>query len=245
MTGAAIVSRGLVRAFGRTRALDGFDLDVRGGEILGLIGPNGAGKSTFIRVVAGLLAPDEGSVSVLDRRPGRRVAANIGYMTQAPALYDDLSIRENLEFFGRIYGMQRADIRASADELLGLLTLTDKTDQPIRELSGGQRQLANLACALIHGPSIILLDEPTVGIDPVLRRSLWSYFAGLRTDGATIVVTTHVLEEADRCDRVAFVSDGRVTAVDPPDELRRRAGVHAMEDAYLAFRDARHGGDVP
>ena len=241
MTGSAIVSSGVVRTFGRLRALDGFDLEVRRGETLGLIGPNGAGKSTFIRVVAGLLAPTEGSVSVLDRPPGRQIASHIGYMTQAPALYDDLSVRENLEFFGRIYGIQLGDIRRRTVELLGLLTLSDKIDQPIRELSGGQRQLTNLACALIHEPSIILLDEPTVGIDPVLRRTLWSYFAGLRDEGATIVVTTHVLEEADRCDRVAFVSDGRVTAVDSPDELRRRSGADALEDAFLVFRDAGEG----
>jgi len=232
----AISAVGLRRSFGRVRALDGMDLEVRTGEILGLIGPNGAGKSTFIRVVAGLLNVDDGTVRVLGETPGRRVAADIGYMTQAAALYEDLSVRENLSFFGRVYGLTKDRARERGDELLTMLRIQVKAESPVRELSGGQRQLANLACAMVHAPRLLLLDEPTVGIDPELRRELWTEFGTLRALGTTILVTTHVMDEADRCDRVAFVAEGRVLDVGAPDELRARGGVSSIEEAFLRLR---------
>ena len=219
------------------RALDGFTLEVNRGEVLGLIGPNGAGKSTFIRMVAGLLAPGAGEIRVLGETPGRRVAGRLGYMTQSAALYDDLSVRENLAFFGRIYGMSSVATRARTDELLGMLRLTDKTDRPVHELSGGQKQLANLACAMVHTPALLLLDEPTVGIDPELRRDLWRRFAETRDAGATILVTTHVMDEADRCDRIAFVAEGRVLDVGTAGELRARTSADSIEAAFLRLRD--------
>jgi ABC-2 type transport system ATP-binding protein len=233
----AIRSQGLRHAFGSVRALDGFSLEVHRGEVLGLIGPNGAGKSTFIRAVAGLIAPDDGDISVLGERPGRRVADRVGYMTQSAALYDDLSVRENLAFFARVYGMSPSDTRTRTDELLGMLRLTDKTDRPVHELSGGQKQLANLACAMVHRPTLLLLDEPTVGIDPELRRDLWVRFAEARDAGATILVTTHVMDEADRCDRIAFVADGRVLDVGTAEELRERNASDSIEAAFLRLRD--------
>jgi ABC-2 type transport system ATP-binding protein len=235
---SAIRAEGLVKTFGRVRALDGLSIEVRTGEILGLIGPNGAGKSTFIRTVVGLLAPTEGTVEVLGGRPGPEVAPRIGYMTQSAALYDDLSVRENLGFFGAVYGLRRHDARAREDDLLALLRLSDDVDRPVRDLSGGQRQLANLACAMIHGPSLLLLDEPTVGIDPELRRRLWIEFGSLRDGGATILVTTHVMDEADRCDRVAFVADGRVLDVGMAAELVARHGATSVEDAFLRLRES-------
>jgi ABC-2 type transport system ATP-binding protein len=235
-TDLAVRSSGLVRSFGDVDALDGFDLDVRTGEILGLVGPNGAGKTTFIRVVAGLLAPDEGEIEVLGRKPGRVTAADVGYMTQAAALYEDLSLRENLGFFGRVYGLSRAQVDERSAELVSLVHLEGDEDRPVRQLSGGQRQLANLTCAMVHGPTLLLLDEPTVGIDPVLRRSLWERFASLRDAGTTILVTTHVMEEATRCDRVAFVNAGAVLTVGTPDEVSA-PGDGSIEDAFLAFRD--------
>jgi ABC-2 type transport system ATP-binding protein len=237
MDDVAIHASDLAHAFGPVRALAGFTLDVRHGEVLGLIGPNGAGKSTFIRAVAGLVGPDAGEIVVLGERPGRAVADRVGYMTQSAALYDDLSIRENLAFFGRVYGMSNADTHSRTDELLGMLHLTEKTDRPVHELSGGQRQLANLACAMVHRPTLLLLDEPTVGIDPELRRDLWLRFAELRDTGATILVTTHVMDEADRCDRIAFVADGRVLDVGTADELRTRNASDSIEAAFLRLRD--------
>lgn len=236
MTDLAIDAYGLGKSFGTVRALDGFTLGVRTGEVLGLIGPNGSGKSTFIRTVAGLLSLDRGTVAVLGQPPGRSVANRIGYMTQSAALYDDLSVRENLSFFGRIYGLGRSTVRERTRRLSDLLRINDDVDRPVHELSGGQRQLANLACAMVHDPRLLLLDEPTVGIDPELRHRLWSEFATLQGTGTTILVTTHVMDEADRCDRVAFVADGRVLDVGTADELRRRTGADTVEEAFLALR---------
>ena len=233
--GSAIVAQGVVRSFGQLRALDGLDLEVRSGEMLGLVGPNGAGKTTFIRVVAGLLSPSAGRVLVLGQHPGRGVASLIGYMTQSPALYEDLTIVENLDFFGRVYGLARHRARARGRELLELLRLNDKANTPVRALSGGQRQLSNLAAAMIHTPRLLLLDEPTVGIDPVLRVTLWEHFRRLQASGTTLLVTTHVLDEAERCDRVAFIASGRTIAVDAPAALRERAGATTLEAAFLTL----------
>ncbi len=174
---------------------------------------------------------------MLGERPGRGVAQHIGYMTQSAALYDDLSIRENLTFFGSIYGVARPATRTRTDELLAMLRLADQADRPVHELSGGQRQLANLACAMVHRPTLLLLDEPTVGIDPELRRDLWVRFAEVRAEGATILITTHVMDEADRCDRIAFVADGRVLDVGTAAELRERTAADSVEAAFLRLRD--------
>jgi ABC-2 type transport system ATP-binding protein len=232
----AIGAEELRKSFGRVRALDGMSLDVLAGEVLGLIGPNGAGKTTFIRTVAGLVAPDAGRITVLGERPGRHVAARIGYMTQSAALYEDLSVRENLAFFGRVYGLGHDGVAERTRQLAGLLRLVEQVDRPVHELSGGQRQLANLACAMVHDPPLLLLDEPTVGIDPELRARLWDEFASLQTSGTTILVTTHVMDEADRCDRVAFLADGRVLDVGTAEELRARAGAPSIEQAFLRLR---------
>lgn len=238
MTSApAIVARTLTKRFGAVRALDGLTLQVERGEILGLVGPNGAGKTTFIRAVASLVRPDAGTLEVLGRAPGRSTAADIGYMTQSAALYDDLTVAENLDFFGRVYGLDAAATKRRSGELLGLTSLEDKADQQVHDLSGGQRQLANLACSMVHDPALLLLDEPTVGIDPDLRRTLWNRFVELRDAGATILVTTHVLEEAERCDRVAFVAEGRTTAIGTSTELRERAGTDTIEDAFVRIRE--------
>jgi ABC-2 type transport system ATP-binding protein len=235
----AIEAEGVVRTFGHLRALDGLSLTVRRGEILGLVGPNGAGKTTFIRTLAGLLRPTAGRVSVLGRAPGPRAAVDVGYMTQSAALYEDLPVLDNLVFFGRLFGMGRGEARARAGELLALVDLKGKERVPVRALSGGMRQLTNLACAMVHRPRLLLLDEPTVGIDPVLRRRLWEHFAELNAGGTTILVTTHVMEEAERCHRVALIGAGRAIAVGTPAELKAAADTRSIEEAYLVFWDRR------
>lgn len=237
----AIEARSLVRTFGALRALDGLDLEVRPGELLGLVGPNGAGKTTFIRVLAGLLRPNEGEVRVLGQRPGRIVAPAVGYMTQSPALYEDLTVRDNLVFFGRLFGLSSAQARDRATELAALVDLGGKERVPVRALSGGMRQRTNLACAMVHRPRLLLLDEPTVGVDPVLRVRLWAHFADLNRSGTTILVTTHVMDEAERCARIAFVSEGRTIATGTPGELRERSGTRTLEQAFLSFI----GGGTP
>jgi len=235
----AIEVAGLSRTFGALRALDGLDLDVDEGEMLGLVGPNGAGKTTLIRVLAGLLRPSGGTVRVLGSRPGRDVAAQIGYMTQSPALYEDLSIRDNLVFFGRLFGLSAADARTRAEEFTALVELEGRERTPVRLLSGGMRQRTNLACSMVHRPRLLLLDEPTVGVDPLLRLRLWDHFRTLNAHGTTILVTTHVMDEAERCTRVVLLSDGRSIGSGTPAELRGRAGAATLEEAFLVFRDSR------
>jgi ABC-2 type transport system ATP-binding protein len=238
----AILARDLVRTFGSVRALDGLDLEVPTGTIVGVLGPNGSGKTTFIRMLAGLLRPTAGEVRVLGRRPSLATAALVGYMTQAPALYEDLTVRENLVFFGRLFGLSSADARQRAEELTELVSLSEKARTPVRDLSGGMRQRTNLACAMIHHPRLLLLDEPTVGVDPVLRVTLWDYFRSLNADGATVLLTTHVMDEADRCDTIALIEAGRSIARGTPSELRERTGSSTIEEAYLWY--ARRGGEA-
>lgn len=243
---SAVSARGLVRTFGRVRALDGLDLSVAPGEILGLVGPNGAGKTTFIRIVAGLLRPTAGEVRVLDEHPGVHVAPNIGYMTQSPALYEDLPVRDNIVFFARLFGLSKRTARARADELIELVALRDKARTPVRDLSGGMRQRTNLACAMVHRPRVLLLDEPTVGVDPELRVGLWRRFAEMNEGGSTILITTHVMEEAARCRRVVMIADGRTIASGTPAELLRATGAETLEGAYLAFASsARPDEETP
>ena len=220
---SAIELSGVVRSFGSVRALDGLDLTVRNNEILGLLGPNGSGKTTLIRIIAGLLKANAGKVRVMgeDGQNRRRLATKIGYMTQSPALYEDLSVRENLVFFGRLYDLSRAEAARNAVELAALTSLDEKLDAPVRHLSGGMRQRTNLACALMHRPELLLLDEPTVGVDPKLRRSLWEHFHRLNEGGTTILVSTHIMDEVERCHRVAMIHQGRTIAIGPPDELCR------------------------
>lgn len=238
----AIEATGLVRAFGSLRALDGLELEVRTGEILGMVGPNGAGKTTFIRSVAGLLRPTEGTLRVLGRPPGPGVAADVGYMTQAAALYEDLPVEDNLIFFARLFGLGKDAARERAATTLRVVELAGRERTAVRNLSGGMRQLTNLACAMVHDPKLLLLDEPTVGIDPVLRGRLWDHFRDLNANGATIVVTTHVMEEAERCDRVAMIGAGRTIAVGSPADLLELANARSIEQAYLVLRDRVDGG---
>ena len=235
----AVEAEGLVRTFGHVRALDGLDLSVRTGEILGLVGPNGAGKTTLIRCVAGLLRLTAGELRVLGEHPGRDVARDIGYMTQSAALYEDLPIRDNLSFFGRLFGLSKAEIREGSARALDVVELRDKERELVRHLSGGMRQLTNLACSMVHDPKLLLLDEPTVGIDPMLRIKLWDHFARMNAAGTTMLVTTHVMEEAERCHRVAMIADGRVVAIGTPAELREAAGTPTIEEAWLVLRE-RH-----
>ena len=226
----------VVKTFGQIRALDGVTFTVSPGETFGLIGPNGSGKTTLMRLLLGLGRPTSGSVRVLGRAmPDRHVAARLGYMTQASALYGELSVRENLAFFGSLYGLSGRTLNNRIPEVLALVDLTDRAGDPVGQLSGGMRQRVSLACALTHQPRLLFLDEPTVGIDPVLRQSFWEYFARLNAQGVTILVSTHHLDEAARCHRLALLRFGKLLAVDTPDGLRRTSGEQDFEAAFLYF----------
>lgn len=236
MTAPVVVADRVTRSFGSLVALKRLSLSVRLGETYGLIGPNGSGKTTLIRLVVGLARPNSGEIRVLGRRmPDHGVAQDIGYMTQSGALYLDLTVQENLEFFGSLYGLYGTVCKARIDEVLTTVDLRDRAKSVVRTISGGMRQRLSLACALIHQPRLLVLDEPTVGIDPELRRAFWEHFAELNRQGVTILVTTHHLDEAARCHRLGLLRSGELLAEDTPTALLHQAGTDDMETAFLWF----------
>jgi ABC-2 type transport system ATP-binding protein len=225
----AVEMHDVVKSFGRLGALDGISLTVRRGEIYGLLGPNGAGKTTLIRAIVGLVRPDAGTVTVLGRpMPELAVLSRIGYMTQAAALYPDLSVEENVRFFAAINGA-----RDGVDEVLRFVELYDRRQSVVSTLSGGMRTRASMACALVHQPELLLLDEPTVGVDPQLRAQLWDRFQQMAASGTTIIVSSHVMDEAERAQRLGLILFGKLLAQGSADDLRRQAGVDRLEDAFL------------
>jgi ABC-2 type transport system ATP-binding protein len=231
-----ILATNVVKRFGKLTALDHVTLTVTKGETFGLIGPNGSGKTTLIRLLLGLGEPNEGSIRVFGRKtPDQHSALRIGYMTQSSALYNELSIQENLSFFGTLYGLRGKRLRQRIAATLELVDLTERAKSTIQTLSGGMRQRVSLACALVHEPELIFLDEPTVGIDPVLRRSFWDYFAHLNQQGITIVVSTHHLDEATHCHRLGLLRFGKLLAADTPAVLREQSGQTDFEQAFLYF----------
>lgn len=244
MAESTVLVSGLRKSFGAVRAIDGLDLEIPRGQTFGLIGPNGSGKTTLIRILAGLIRPSAGEARVFGRRmPDRSVARRIGYMTQQDALYSDLTARENLRFFGALYGLtgKRAERRVA--EVLELVELSPAAGRGVETFSGGMRQRLSLAIALLHQPPLLLLDEPTVGVDPELRRTFWGHFRDLARQGATLIISTHHLDEAERCDRVALVRLGRVLAAGRPDDLKEMAGQPTLEDAFLHFADEQRKGE--
>jgi|SRR5579864_1927550 len=230
----------LVKQFGRLRAVDNLSLTIRAGETYGLIGPNGSGKTTLIRMLVSLVRPTSGTIMVMNERiPSSKVAARLGYMTQLSALYNDLTARENLRFFCNIYGLRGKAQHQRIEEMLERVELADRADSVVSSFSGGMKQRLSLACALVHGPRLALLDEPTVGVDPELRRSFWDYFARLNREGVTIIVSTHHLDEAARCTRLGLMRTGMLLADDSPQELLRQSGQDNMEDAFLYYAQRR------
>jgi len=221
--GQAITVEGLTKTYGPITALRGADLTVPAGAVFGLLGPNGAGKSTMIKALVGALRPSAGTVRVLDRDPLRDRAAlrqAIGYMPQSPALYDDLSARANIAFFGRAHDTRLTPQRVNA--VLELTDLAARADDPVRTFSGGMQRRVSLACALVHEPRILFLDEPTAAVDLVLRARFWGAFRDLTAAGVTLFISTHLMDEALLCDRVAVVRAGTVIACDTPAALLER-----------------------
>jgi ABC-2 type transport system ATP-binding protein len=241
----------LVKTVGTLRAVDGLSMAVDRGETYGLVGPSGSGKTTLMRMLCGLTVPTAGEARLLGQvmpRDRRRVESRFGYMPQERAVYRDLSVGENLLFFGQVYGMSRSRIAARTIELLALMKLSDRSGQRADRLSGGEKQRLSLACTLMHEADALLLDEPTIGLDPALRAEFWDHFRQLAERGKTLLVSTHYLHEADRCRRVGLMQCGRFVAEGTPDELREKASERAgaavsdIEDVFLVLTRAYVGG---
>ena len=235
MEGNAIEVRDLrVRRGGRL-VLDRLSLDVRGGSVTGLLGPSGSGKSTLIRSIVGVQVVEAGVVTVLGQAAGSpSLRSRVGYVTQAPSVYGDLTVHENLLYFAQILQVPRARIA----ETIAEVDLGPQASQRVDRLSGGQRARVSLATALLNRPQLLVLDEPTVGLDPVLRRDLWRLFHSLAEGGSTLLVSSHVMDEAERCDALLLLRDGGLLGSLTPDELRERTGERDLEAAFLALAEA-------
>lgn len=239
MPGELVVrAEGLVKRFGKRTALNHLSLAVKQGQLYGLAGPNGAGKTTLIRTLCGLLRPDEGSAHLLGwQMPSSRVRSQLGYMPQDFAVYNDLSVMQNLEFFGELYSLRRAQVHRRADELLDLVQLSDRRRDRVGSFSGGMRRRVSLAISLLHRPRLAFLDEPTAGVDPKLRRSFWDYFNNLADQGVTLIVTTHLVEEALRCDAVGFLMDGSLLTEGTPEGILSQTNTTNLDDAFIELQE--------
>ena len=220
---------------GGVRAVDGVTFAVRAGQVTGLLGPSGCGKTSLIRSIVGVQVVESGQVTV-DGRPAGDASLRhrIGYVTQSPSVYDDLTVEENLRFFARVLGLDGAEV----DRCIRAVELDDHRTRMASRLSGGQRSRVSLAVALLGTPDFLVLDEPTVGLDPVLRRDLWQLFHSLADAGAAVLVSSHVMDEAERCDRLLLMRSGRILADDTPDGLLRSTGESTVEHAFLNLVDA-------
>jgi len=238
MTGAAIAVNNLDFKYGGLKVIDDMTMEIESGTSYGLLGPNGAGKTTLIRLMVGLLKPAGGSVLCLGKPPTPANAKSIGYMPQLPALYSELSVEQNIDFFGRIYGLRdRKERSQRVNEVIKVVDLWPKRKTQIMKLSGGMKQRVSLACAIVHQPPLIFLDEPTVGLDPELRVHFWEYFTDLTKAGHTLIISSHTFDDAAHCQRLAFLRLGRVVAQGTPAELRAATGTKecSLEDAFLYF----------
>jgi ABC-2 type transport system ATP-binding protein len=226
----------LKQSFGKSVVLENINLQVYRGEILGLLGPSGSGKTTLVKDIVGMNNPSNGEVKVFNTKiPSLDIVKNIGYMAQSDALYEDLTAIDNLLFFAAVYGLRGKKARDRAEEVLSLVHLEKDAKKLVHNYSGGMKRRLSLAIALIHNPELLILDEPTVGIDPVLRKEFWEEFERLRSNGTTILITTHVMDEAEHCDRLALIRNGGIIALDTPNNLKKASGEATIEGAFLFY----------
>jgi ABC-2 type transport system ATP-binding protein len=233
---AAVVVEGLRVVRGGVPVLDGLSLEVQAGSVTGLVGPSGGGKSTLMRAIVGVQRVAGGRIEVLGEPAGAEpLRRRVGYMTQAPSVYGDLSVRENLSYFARLHRVPAARV----DELIEVVSLQGFEQRVVARLSGGQRARVSLATALLGHPELLVLDEPTVGLDPLLRRDLWELFHTLAEGGRTLIVSSHVMDEAERCDGLLLLRDGELIATGTPDELRARTGERGLDAVFLRLVEQR------
>ncbi len=236
MQNIVISVKNLVKKFGNFTANDRLNFEVYQGEIFGFLGANGAGKTTALRILSGLSSPTSGEVVVAGFNAARdpeMIKRNIGYMSQKFSLYEDLTIRENIMLYGGIYGLKKAQIRKRTTELLGKLRFEEYADRLIADLPLGLRQKLAFSVALLHEPKIVFLDEPTGGVDPVTRRQFWELIYEAAAQGVTVFVTTHYMDEAEYCDRVCIMSDGKIVALDTPENLKKEYRAHSVEEVFV------------
>lgn len=245
----AIQTIALTKVFGTFVAVDHVSFSVQRGEIFGLLGPNGAGKTTTIRMLLALIKPTSGKALILGHdvaRHVREVRQQMGYMSQRFSLYTDLTVEQNLDFFGGVYGLHGSDFKRRKKAILEMMGLFGREKDRVKDLSGGALQRLALGCAILHEPPVIFLDEPTAGVDPLARRTFWDLLYALSEQGKTILVTTHYMDEAEQCHRLAFIQRGRLVAIGTPEEIKRRMPGHVLEvlcDATdLALRLLRQSG---
>jgi ABC-2 type transport system ATP-binding protein len=240
----AIETHDLRKSFGPIVAVESLDLTVERGSVFGLLGPNGSGKTTTIRMLCGLMRPSAGRATVAGidvTRDPEGVRRRIGYMSQRFGLYDDLTVAENLRFYSSVYGLAGEERRARASELLGELGLEPRRGQLAGTLSGGWKQRLALACATAHRPEVLFLDEPTAGMDPASRRLLWQWLYALAARGTTILITTHYMDEAERCGRLAFLSRGHLIATGTAEDVRRQFALPTIEDVFIELQRRDEG----
>jgi ABC-2 type transport system ATP-binding protein len=238
MNNAVVAVGGLTVVRGHVRAVDDVSFTTVPGKVTGLLGPSGSGKTTLMRSIVGVQIITAGTVTVLGHPAGsKELRDRIGYVTQAPSVYDDLTVKENLRFFARVLGADLSEV----DRCIDAVDLGDQAEVVLGRLSGGERSRASLAVALLGNPELLVLDEPTVGLDPVLRRDLWAMFHRLADEGTTVLVSSHVMDEADRCDRLLLMRAGRIIADDTPAALRERTHAPDIESAFLALVEGVEG----
>ena len=229
----------ITKVYGNHLIIDGLTLTIEKPEIFGLLGPSGSGKTTLVKMIAGIETPTAGTIHVFgEKMPKLKVMAKFGYMAQSDALYGELTAKENIEFFAGLYGMRGKPLKSRMNQVMDAVGLIDELNKQVGQFSGGMKRRLSLAIAMMHEPKLLILDEPTVGIDPILRKNIWDMFKDLKAGGTGVIVTTHVMDEADKCDRLGMIRNGKMIAIGEPDALKKETETSSIEEAFLAFGGA-------